>query len=119
MSSFYPNEIRMKEFKLWLEFEEVAPGMWDIENEFANIQVTLTDGRRYGINVWTFKFFESAIKHDIDHGKNLSGLYEIPPDLFVKELTRECIQKTIKDLLKIGDLDSVLNPSVLCLPEDD
>ena len=50
------------EFKLWLEFEEVDPGNWNIENEFANIHVDLPDGRHYGINVWTFKFLETSAK---------------------------------------------------------
>jgi len=27
-------------------------------------------------------------------------------------LTRECVEKTIEDLLKNGDLEKVLNPSV-------
>lgn len=99
-------------FKLWLEFEEVDPNDWDIENEFCNIRVDLEDGRHYGINVWTYKFFQTAIDEDKKTGQNLSGLYQKPPDLFVKELTRECIQKTIEDLLKINDLEKVLNPSI-------
>jgi len=33
--------------------------------------------------------------------------------LFVKELTRECVEATIADLLRIGHLEDVLNPSVL------
>lgn len=103
----------MREFKLWLEFEEVNPGNWDKENEFCNIHVDLPDGRHYGINVWTYKFFETAIQHDINNKDNLDGLYLIPPDIFVKELTRDCIQKTIDDLLRTGDLEKVLNPSVL------
>jgi len=37
----------------------------------------------------------------------------IPPDLFVIELTREGIEKTIADLLSKGDLEDILNPSVL------
>ncbi len=39
-------------------------------------------------------------------------MYQIPPDLFVKELSRNCIEQTIKDLLKLGDLEEVLNPSI-------
>lgn len=99
-------------FTLWLEFEVVDPTNWDIENEFCNVIVDLEDGRRYGLNVWTYKFLETAIREDKKTGHNLSGLYQIPPDLFVKELSRECIQQTIEDLLKIGDLERVLNPSV-------
>ena len=103
----------MIDFKLWLEFEEVDPGSWDIENDFANIHVDLPDGRHYGLNIWTYKFFQTAINDDIKKKNNLNGQYLIPPDLFVKELTRDCIQQSIADLLKIGDLEKVLNPTVL------
>ena len=103
----------MINFKLWLEFEEVDPGSWDIENECTNIQVDTLDGRRYGINVWTFKFLETAIAYSLKENSNLNGLYIEPPDLFVKELTRECIERTIADLLEKDDLENVLNPSVL------
>ncbi|MCR9155494.1 MAG: hypothetical protein NXI09_15425 [Bacteroidetes bacterium] len=102
----------MKEFKLWLEFEEVEPGNWDIHNESANIKVDLPEGRQYGINVWTYQFFETAIKTDQENAKNLSGTYQIPPDLFIKEMTRNCIENTIQDLLRTSDLENVLNPSI-------
>jgi hypothetical protein len=106
-------------FKLWLEFEEVDLMNWDDENEFCNIHVTLEDGQHYGINVWTYKYLETAIHYDKKTGDNLNGLYLIPPDLFVKKLSRECIQKTIEDLLKIGDLEKVLNPSIYAKKQQD
>lgn len=106
------NETNLSEFKLWLEFEEIEPGNWDIDNEACNIHVDLPDGRHYGINVWTYNFLQTAIDDDKKTGQNLNGLYQKPPDLFVTELTRECIQQTIEDLLKIGDLEIVLNPSI-------
>jgi hypothetical protein len=102
----------MREFKLWLEFEEVDKDNWDKENGFCNIHVDLADGRHYGINVWTYKFLQTAIQDDIDKQDNLSGLYLIPPDIFVRELTRDCIHKTISDLLRKGDLEKILNPTV-------
>lgn len=103
----------MSEFSLWLEFEEVDPGNWELENDFANIHVDFPDGRHYGLNVWTFKFVETAVKYNQQNGENLDGLYLTPPDLLVKELTRDCIQKAISDLLKQGNLEDVLNSSVL------
>ncbi|SHN16169.1 hypothetical protein [Chitinophaga sp. CF418] len=99
-------------FKLWLEFEEVDPGNWDTENEFCNIHVDLADGRHYGLNVWTYKYLETAVNDDRENGGNLKGLYQKPPDLFVKELTRNCIEQTIRDILKQGHLEEVLNPSI-------
>lgn len=92
-------------FDLWLEFEEVEPDKWDIENEFANIKVRLSDGRAYGINVWTFGFMIQVL--------NEGTFFHIPPDLLVKELTRECIEKTISELIQKGSLETVLNPSIV------
>jgi hypothetical protein len=99
-------------FTLWLEFEEVDPNNWDIENEFCNIHVDLEDGRHYGLTIWTYKYLDTSINNDMKTGNNLNGLYQNPPDLFVKELTRKCIQETIEDLLKIDNLEKVLNPSI-------
>jgi hypothetical protein len=107
-------EIGQLRFKLWLEFEESSP--WnDLENDFANIRVETLDGRSYGINVWTFKYLESSTKRDKENGENLNGLYQTPPDLFVKELTRDCIEKTIADLLEKGNLEEQLNTSIFGL----
>ena len=100
-------------FKLWLEFEELALNEWDIENECCNIHVDMEDGRHYGLNVWTYNFLTTVINSDQNSGQNLSGRYQIPPDLLVKELTRTCIEESIKDLLRIGDLEKVLNRSIL------
>jgi hypothetical protein len=99
-------------YTLWLEFEAVDYDDSDITNDFANIHVSFPDGRHYGINVWTYKYLKTTVAINKEEGENLNGLYEVPPDLFVKELTRDCIEKTISDLLKIGDLEEVLNPSV-------
>jgi len=118
---FKPNSLRDKiiesdviSFKLWLEFEETCS--WEnMENDFINIGVDTLDGRYYGINVWTYQFLQTAIDYDKKNNDNLDGLYQIPPDLFVKELTRECIEKTIVDLLKQGSLENVLNTSVFNL----
>lgn len=105
--------MKMEDFKLWLEFEHVDFSKSDMENEFCNIHVDLPNGKHYGITVWTYIFLETARKLDEQNGENINGLYQIPPDLFVKELTRDCIEKTIVDLLKRGNLEEVLNSSIL------
>jgi hypothetical protein len=120
----------MHDFTLWLEFEHVdyssawdpetetfITGVaWDKENEFCNVGVDLPDGRHYGINVWTYGFLATVVAQNIAENQNLQGAYQVAPDLFVKELTRECIEATIADLLSIGDLENELNPSVLGTP---
>lgn len=102
---------RFISFKLWLEFEEFSP--WDdIENDSANISVNTLDGREYGINVWTFNFLDSARKEESEKG-NFN--YLISPDLFVKELSRDCIEQVVKALLNKGNLEQILNPSTFGL----
>lgn len=109
--------MKKQAFKLWLEynpFDKPEPDLsdWDLENNFCNIGVDLLDGRCYGINVWTYKYFETAIAEHRISGENLGGYYITPPDLLVKDLTKECIEATISDLLSKGDLEQILNPSV-------
>lgn len=100
-------------FKLWLEFEEVDPGNWDTDNEACNIHLDFPDGRQYGINVWTYKCLDTLIKLDVASGENLNRNYQVSPELFVKELIRNCIERTITDLLTKGNLENILNPSVI------
>lgn len=104
-------------FTLWLEFEEVKIRNRNSEIGFCNIGVKLEDGRRCGLNVWTYQFLEFTVHENRRTGENLSGLYQTPPDLFVRELTRECIENTIQDLLKIDDLEKILNPGILSQPK--
>lgn len=111
---------KIQPFKLWLEynpFDELEPDLsdWDMKNEFCNIGVDLFDGRYYGINVWTYKYFETAIAQDIISGENNGGSYISPPDLLVKDLTEACIEAAISDLLLKGDLEQFLNPSVFSI----
>ncbi len=103
----------MISFKLWLEFEEVDPNSWDKENDFTNCEIELPDGRHYGLNIWTFKFLETAIQLNIREKFSGNDNYIIPPNLFVKELARECIEKAIIDLVQKGNLEKMLNPSIL------
>ena len=123
----------MQDFTLWLEFENVdysskwdpeteafITGVdWDKETEACNVIVDLSDGRHYGINVWTYAFLATVVAIDTESKEKMNGMYQIPPNLFVKELTRECIEATIADLLKQGNLEDVLNPTVLIKPHID
>jgi hypothetical protein len=88
-------------YTLWLEFEQLREGnQWSKEKEYANIAVQFSDGRYYGINVWTYDFLQVAVAMDAVSHHHANGAYQIPPDLFVREMTRECIEKAIEDLLK-------------------
>lgn len=53
------------DFELWLETElgdPNQPANSPTEN-FCNINVTLPDGRRYALNIWTFDFLPFPVKN--------------------------------------------------------
>jgi hypothetical protein len=100
---------RTTDFELWLEFEVGAdldePANRPTEN-FANIAITLPDGRRYCLNVWTFDFLPLA-RYSWPYEKNADEVpakYVIPPDLFVERLDRPTIEAAVSDMLSAGDL---------------
>jgi hypothetical protein len=84
---------------LWLEFE-----LWhddfDRDDEFFNMAVILSDGRRYALSVWTYKFLERARREDQETGENLHGAYLAAPDLFVERLDRALLETAINDMIR-------------------
>jgi hypothetical protein len=104
----------MSDFELWLEFElgdPDEPSNSATEN-FANITITLSDGRKYCLNVWTFDFVPLArypwpYKKPIDQAP---ARYVIPPDLLVERLDRVTIEAAVSEMLAEGEL----NPEWLC-----
>lgn len=104
------------QFTLWLGFED-KDGQEDLANDYSTVKVNFLDGRRYWIDIWTLSFLNTAKEYDIREKVNGKGEWIVPPDLFVKELTRECIEATIIDLLNLGlgELDELLNESIFGL----
>jgi hypothetical protein len=91
-------------FHLWLEFEHWLPQGADLEDDAFNMQVTLAGGRKYALNVWTFKFFPRAVREVQQTGEHLQGSYLPPPDLFVERLDRALIERVVADLIAHGGL---------------
>lgn len=93
-------------FDLWLEFEhtEQTPGD-DPTDDFANVQVRLPDGRKYSLNVWTFKFLHRARfpwPHADTGGQPAEHV--IAPDLFVERLDRPTLERVVRQLLADGEM---------------
>ncbi len=86
-------------FQLWLEFE-LWEESYDPEEEFFNMLVTLDNGKKYALNVWTYRYLELARKENIQTTECLGGKYLIPPDLLIEKLDREMITEIITDLLQ-------------------
>ncbi|MCB9230148.1 MAG: hypothetical protein H6581_00675 [Bacteroidia bacterium] len=70
---------------------------WDPTLDYSNVIVTLDDDREFTLNVWTYDFLQIARQTEVSDGER--GNFTIPPDLFVKELTRECLESVVAELL--------------------
>jgi hypothetical protein len=104
------------EFELWLEFEHCEPKLdEDPADDFFNMQVKLPDGRRYALNVWTFKFIQKArYPWPYVEGVGEPEEYLLPPDLFVERLDRDLLERVVKRMLVEGEM----KPEWLCPPEE-
>lgn len=95
----------LTKFDLWLE-TEIGEPLDQVANRptenFCNISVTLEDGRRYALNIWTFDFLPLARFEWPYEAKSgaLPSLYLLPPDLFVERLDRQTIEKIISEMIE-------------------
>jgi hypothetical protein len=93
-------------FELWLEFEhwEPVPGS-DPTDDFFNMHVLLKDGRRYAVNVWTFKFLHRArFSWPYEDTSGEPSDYVTAPDLFVERLDRKLMERIVAELLANGEM---------------
>ena len=92
-------------FDLWLEFEHWVPKEGDDpEDAFFNMQIILRDGKKYALNVWTYKFLRRAVEDRRQAGDCLDASYLLPPDLFVQRLERGLMERVVADLIDSGEL---------------
>ena len=90
----------MPDFHLWLEFESWADDRpFDATNDFCNIAVTFRNGTRCALNVWTFRYFDEALREQRNEG-GTNLLYLVPPDLFVERLDRAVLEQVITALIR-------------------
>ena len=88
------------DFALWLEFEHwVWSDADDPEDDFFNMEISFPDGRKYALNVWTFKFLDRARQDDRATGENLSSCHLHPPDLFIERLDRKLVVEVVRDMM--------------------
>ncbi len=89
-----------RHFDLWLEFEHWVPQEGDDpEDEFFNMTVTLPEGKKYALNVWTYKYLSRAVQECRTSGEHLGGSYLPAPDLFVERLDRKLVEDVVGDLI--------------------
>lgn len=90
------------DFQLWLEFEvwREAGGTDDPQNEIFNMQIALSDGRKYALNVWTYGAFPRIVADATAEHAESRNSYLLPPDLFVDRLDRHYLESVVADLVE-------------------
>jgi hypothetical protein len=92
-------------FDLWLEFEHWVPQEGDDpEDDIFNMQIVMHGGKKYALNVWTYKAIWRAVNDCRESGECLEGSYLLPPDLFVHRLDRTLLEQVVADLIAHGGL---------------
>jgi hypothetical protein len=92
------------QFDLWLEFEWWEPQADDdARTDFFNMKISLPNGKSYGLNVWTYDYFQVA-RHQDAASEMLGGGYLIPPDLFVERLDRALLERVVVALIRTNQL---------------
>ena len=87
----------------------------DPTDNFANIQVKLPDGRRYALNVWTFRFLHRArFPWPYEVTDDRPTEYVVAPDLFVERLDRPTMERVVRELLAEEDMKA----EWLCPPDE-
>jgi hypothetical protein len=100
-----------KIFTLWLEFENcITEPTDDPTHDFCNIIITLRNGKQYALNIWTFKYFDTAVRQSKNESSVLFGKFLKPPDLFVERLDRNLIEDVVGNLIELNEL----NPAWEC-----
>jgi hypothetical protein len=99
------------EFDLWLEFEHkegiLSIPAYDPTNDFANVKVTLPDGKSYALNIWTFDFMRRArYPYPYEEGVGEPEEYIFPPDLFVERLDRPTLERIVSQMLLKGQMQA-------------
>jgi hypothetical protein len=92
-------------FDLWLEFEHwVRQEGDDPVDDIFNMQIVIHGGKKYTLNVWTYKAIRRAVKDCRESGECLEGAYLLPPDLFVYRTDRRLLERIVADLIAQGGL---------------
>ena len=96
----------MPKFELWLEFElwRASGDTDDASDDFFNMEITLEDGRKYALNVWTIGSFTRLAAEAKTESDCLRGAYMLPPDLFVDRMNRELLESIVADMLETGQM---------------
>jgi len=103
----------MQGFTLWIEHEQYDEPVED--DDFFNIEIRLSDGRRYAANVWKIDAVARIVADPDEAWDTGGGRYTLGPDLLVAAVDRAFLEGVVADLIARDALPEWW----LCDDEDD
>ena len=98
----------MKDVSIWIEFEEWVDAPSNVEEAF-NVSVSVEGTAKYAMNAWPYGFTIAVLSGDEtdDSCDDESAVYDgfAAPDIFVREMSRECVENVINQLIRSGDIE--------------
>ena len=71
-----------------------------VSNDFFNMTITLANGLKYALNVWTYSYLQSAKVEARKNNEHVDGIYMPAPDVFVEKLDRKLIEVMVDDMIR-------------------
>ncbi len=100
----------MKNYYIWIEAEQWAPGEWEPRDCNSDVIVSFENGTEWVATFFTYQNILSLTKKNQGTGEGLSGKYFWAIDmLLVDELTRERVEEVVADLIAVGDFERVFS----------
>ena len=85
----------------------VGPQHWDEKNDNVDVEVELSDGRKYSATFFTIENVRSIFDKNKRTGECESGLYFWAADMIlVERLSLETMEKTVGRLLDDGEFEA-------------
>ena len=95
------------------QIQIVPTHIWDLKNDNVDIEVKLSNGKRYGATFFTLTNIQYIFEKYKSTGECLNGLYFWSSNMIVVEkLTLEVIDLTVRDLLNNGEFFSIFEEFV-------
>ena len=85
----------------------IGAQVWDSEDDNLDVEVTFSDGRRFGATFFTLENIETLFRKNRKTGECAAGLYFWASDMIlVRELSMITIERTVADLIATGEFET-------------
>jgi len=106
-----------RDYTLWIEAEEWAPGEWILADDNTEVIVRFADGSRWVATFFTYANIQTLTAKNRQTGECLAGAYFWASDmLLIDEVSRPRIEEVVQYLIQEGEFEAVFTRLPLADP---